>query len=136
MTKLDLATDLAFQAHHGQFRRDGKTPYINHPVNVMVRLKKKGEGEEVLMAAVLHDVLEESEMTAEYLLNQGIPLNVVYSVNVLTKDKDVDYELYLTRVKSNEIARKVKIADMLENLSDDPTEKQIKKYAKGLLFLM
>jgi len=39
-------------------------------------------------------------------------------------------------VKCNELARKVKIADMLSNLADNPTDKQIKKYAKGLLFLV
>lgn len=61
----------------------------------------------------------------------------VHRVSLLTKDQSgLSYEEYLARVRANPIACRVKVADMLHNLSDSPTQKQILKYARGLLILL
>lgn len=132
---LDLpqrARAIAFKAHEGQYRRDGTTPYIVHPQAVVERV---GDDQDAQAAAWLHDVVEDTSETAETLARQGIPENVVEAVELMTKTKGVSYEDYLAKVAANPLATKVKIADMLANLSDNPTPRQIRKYAKGLLIL-
>ena len=86
--------------------------------------------------AWLHDVLEDTTMTVETLREHQMPAEVIAGVITLTKNGEIGYEEYLLRVKADPVARKVKVADMLANLSDHPTERQIVKYAKGLLVLV
>jgi len=116
-------------AHHvGQWRRDGKTPYIEHPKAVADRVRRWDEK----CVAYLHDVIEDTKCDADTLLRAGIPQNIVDAVVAITKVKGQSYMEYLFTVRVNKLARTVKIADMKANLADDPTEKQIKKYEQGL----
>jgi (p)ppGpp synthase/HD superfamily hydrolase len=133
MNMVETAKSIAQRAHAGQYRRDGVTPYINHPEAVAERLKD--DPPEVVSTAWLHDVIEDTEETWKTLTDAGMPPEVVAAVETLTKTRGVPYREYLSSVKQNPIARKVKVADMLANLSDSPTERQIVKYVKGLLFL-
>lgn len=128
-----IAQEIASRAHRGQTRKDRLTPYITHPAAVADKLA--GESSSVIAAAWLHDVMEDSSETAETLRDAGMPDDVIHAVEVLTKAAGVSYEEYLCGVRQNWIARKVKVADMLHNLSDAPTNRQIIKYAKGLLIL-
>lgn len=130
---IELARTIATQAHDGQFRRDGVTPYIKHPAAVASRAPKAPASQ---AAAWLHDVLEDTELSRDDLIAQGIPEDVVVAVEALTKQDDLSYEENLQRVAANELARGVKIADMLSNLADSPTKNQIRKYAHGLLRLL
>ena len=123
---------LAMSAHAGKFRRDGITPYITHPEAVAKRLRGDDEAE---MVAWLHDVIEDTDLRESEMLWRGVPRDVIEAVVILTKGSRVNYDDYLARVKAHPVARKVKIADMLANLADTPTEAQIVKYARGLLFL-
>jgi (p)ppGpp synthase/HD superfamily hydrolase len=127
-----LAAAISRKAHAGQFRRDGTTPYVSHPEAVAGRVKGDALAEAV---AWLHDVLEDSDESEQSLRAQGLPDVVVACVAKLTHAKDMAYEPYLAAIKTDPLAKKVKVADMLTNLSDTPTEKQIVKYAKGLLIL-
>ncbi len=131
---IEKAKEIAHRAHSGQTRRDGVTPYIHHPEAVVSRLS--GEHPHVIATAWLHDVIEDTAETATTLLEAGIPKEVVEAVVTLTKTDWMDYPNYLDSVHENPIARKVKVADMLANLADSPTPRQIRKYAKGLLFLV
>ena len=133
---IDSAYSLARTAHRGQFRRDGVTPYIIHPIDVAQRVKRRGGGSFAQAVAYLHDVLEDTSVTLHDLVYAGFSVSIVDAVLALSKLNGIDYDEYLLRVKQNHLAREVKIADMLSNLSDAPTDKQIKKYAKGLAFLM
>lgn len=128
-----LASSIARKAHYGQFRRDGITPYITHPEAVAESLE--GEHPDVIAAAWLHDVLEDTDTTMQDLLLSGLPGSVVEAVVSLTKKRGDTYEAYLWRVGMNEIARKVKTADIQHNLSDSPTERQIAKYRNALQYL-
>lgn len=131
---VELAEQIATRAHAGQFRRDGVTPYIAHPAAVARRLS--GEPDDVIAAAWLHDVLEDTRLTATALRESGIPEQVVRAVELLTRQRGRSYGSYIEAVRGDEIARKVKIADMLHNLSDSPTERQIAKYSRGLRELL
>lgn len=131
-TIIKLAERIATDAHQGQFRRVGEVPYIEHPRAVVSRV---GNDPEAIVVAWLHDVLEDSEETAESLLEAGIPQQCVDAIVLLTKTREATYDDYLERVAESPLATKVKIADMLSNLADHPTESQIRKYAKALLKL-
>jgi (p)ppGpp synthase/HD superfamily hydrolase len=131
MEQIILATQIAWTGHSGQFRRDGVTPYFSHVYAVAMAMDTEDEG----CVGILHDILEDTDETRESLIEKGIALHIVDAVEAMTKQRGDDYKDYLNRVKSNELARKVKIQDMLHNLSDSPTEKQIKKYTEGLEFL-
>ena len=128
-----VAQEIAQRAHNGQFRRDGVTPYAVHPERVAKRLSGDEEAEAV---AWLHDVLEDTDETAETLALAGVPASVIAAVQILTKTPGVAYTDYLCAVRANPLARKVKIQDMLDNLSDSPSEKQIIKYSRGFLALL
>jgi len=116
----------------GQFRRGGVIPYIEHPRAVVSRV---GDDQEAQIVAWLHDVIEDTEETADSLIKAGIPSKLVAAVELVTKPREAVYETYLANIASCPIATKVKIADMLSNLADNPTKKQIQKYARGLLRL-
>lgn len=124
---------IAAKAHDGQYRRDRITPYIEHCYAVAERVSHLGES--YICVALLHDVLEDTATTAHDLIMAGVDADVIAAVQLLTKHPNMDYDLYLKLIKINELACRVKIADMLHNLSDKPTKNQIRKYAKGLLFL-
>jgi (p)ppGpp synthase/HD superfamily hydrolase len=128
-----IAEHIARKGHAGQKRRGGLDA-ITHTEAVVERLKD--EKPEVRAAAWLHDLLEDTPTTADDLLAAGLSPAVVEAVVALTHARNEPYTAYILRVRANPIARKVKIADMLDNLSGDPTERQILKYEKGLKLLL
>lgn len=131
--QIDKCRMIAINAHAGQTRRDKKTPYIEHCYAVAKRVAHLGN--KYICVALLHDVLEETKVTAHDLLTAGVDEDIVVAVQLLTKHPSRSYDEYLKLVKFNNLACHVKIADMLSNLADSPTNKQIRKYATGLLFL-
>jgi len=126
------AYNVAKTAHAGSFRRDQITEYIMHPLAVEKLLER--ECDNIRMVALLHDVLEDTSIT-EKDLAIDFPQEVIDAVVLLTHKKDESYEDYLKKVKENKLSCKVKIIDMLHNLSCNPTQKQVNKYLKGLEFL-
>lgn len=134
---INEAFEIALKAHEDQIDKAGQ-PYINHPIHVAVGV----ESDEEKAVALLHDVVEDSSVSLDDLRAQGLPEAVVEAVGAMTKREGEDYEGYLMRVKSNPIARVVKIADMEHN-SDlsripNPTAKdwaRVDKYKKGLELL-
>jgi (p)ppGpp synthase/HD superfamily hydrolase len=110
MTLLERAIEIALRAHAGQKGKDG-SPYILHPLRVMTRM---GTDEE-RMAAVLHDVVEDSEVTFEDLRKAGFPEEVLTTVKLLTHEEGVSYEDYVQRLKPHSMARRIKLADLEDN---------------------
>lgn len=140
--QLTLAKKIASMAHTNQFRRGGDEPYIVHPARVAKRVAKYLENTDmqemsliVQSVAWLHDVIEDS-VDVQALYSSGLIQEIVEPVTVLTKKYGEFYDDYLVKVKANNVARIVKIHDMLDNLADNPTENRIRKYAKGLSFLL
>ena len=134
---VDLALSIARKAHEGQLDKAG-VDYIEHPIYVASQV----DTEEEKAVALLHDVIEESPVSAEGLLQAGLPETVVTAVQVLTKKKEQDYQTYLETVKKNPLARVVKLADLKHNSDlsrlSSITEKdreRLKKYKKAIDFL-
>ena len=134
---VDLALSIATQAHEGQLDKAG-VDYIKHPIYVASQV----DTEEEKAVALLHDVIEDSPVSAEELLQAGLPETVVTAVQVLTKKKEQDYQTYLETVKKNPLARVVKLADLKHNSDlsrlSSITEKdreRLKKYKKAIDFL-
>lgn len=137
---LEYAIKLAVSAHYGQTRKNG-TPYILHPMRVMLKLAEQGATEEELIVAILHDVLEDTEVTYEEL-ESDFEDSVVQGVWNLTKKSGESYWDYLEIVKLNPIARKVKIADLQDNSNiheipeiQDYDLRRLKKYHKAMQYL-
>lgn len=132
MTPLMIAELVAQKAHDGQFRRDGKTPYINHIKDVVSRV----ESEDEKIVAWLHDTVEDTEVTFDDLAGLGLSPIVLEAIIAMTKpDGGVSYIEYLKGVKASPLATRVKLADIASNMSDKPTDHQIQKYTKALEFL-
>src|SRR5436309_11793205 len=108
---LEKAIILAAEAHKGQVDKAGR-PYILHPLRMMAKMKTDSE----MIAAVLHDVAEDTRWTMTQLKNEGFPSEVLKAIRCLTKRKGEDYMDFVARAASNPIARKVKIADLEDNM--------------------
>lgn len=132
MDEVKAAREFARMKHEGQFRRDGVTPYFDHVEDVARRVR----GDELKAIAYLHDVLEDTKTTRQDLEDWGFSDHVVRTVSLLSKWEDVSYEDYISILRRSDLAKTVKIADILSNLSDDPTANQVKKYAKALEILL
>lgn len=131
------AQTIAADAHRGQKRKGTGEDYIEHPRRVVKRLIDNGIDNKLFHAvALLHDVLEDTKVTVMDLKRKGISKEVIEAVELLTKKKGQSYKDYLKELKKNEMARAVKIEDMLDNLSDRPSKKQILKYCDGLKYLL
>jgi len=144
--QIELAELIAHIVHKGQFRRDGQTPYVEHPEAVCDLLYDlvydygftEAEIDEACAVALLHDVLEDAtcvDFTYKTLLALGVSSNIVVAVVLLTKTKEESYQRYLEQMCSNKLALIVKIADITHNLSDSPKALTVPRYQKALVFL-
>ena len=111
MSTLEQAILLAVQAHQGQRDKVGG-PYILHPLRVMGRVRS----EIAMMAAILHDVVEDTPYTLDDLREAGYPDAVIAAVDCLTRRSDETYEAFIERIKPNPLACAVKIADLEDNM--------------------
>jgi (p)ppGpp synthase/HD superfamily hydrolase len=137
MATLERAIEIAAKAHAGQVDKAGQ-PYVLHPLRMMLAVTTP----EARMAAVLHDVVEDTAVTLDELRAEGFPASVLEAVEALTKREGEDYEAFIRRVAPNPIAREVKLADLRDN-SDlsriaEPTERdreRIRKYQRAIAYL-
>jgi (p)ppGpp synthase/HD superfamily hydrolase len=131
---LDKAIKIAVAAHEGQVDKSGR-PYILHPLQLMMQMGT----EEEMVTAVLHDVVEDSDMTLADLAAAGFSEVVVTAVGLLTHDKSrQSYEEYVTAVKANPLARRVKLADLTHNMDarrleniDEKALQRLQKYHRA-----
>ncbi|ETR65831.1 MAG: GTP pyrophosphokinase [Candidatus Magnetoglobus multicellularis str. Araruama] len=112
MHLIEKALKIALNVHVGQ-KDKGNQPYILHPL----RLMKKMDSDITKAAALLHDVLEDSDMDVADLANQGIDADIIEIVKLLTKNTHESYETYIDRISTNSIATKIKIADLEDNMN-------------------
>ena len=108
---LDIALDIATKAHKGQFDKAG-APYIFHPIRVANRCLT----DEEKIVALLHDVIEDSNITSSDLLSYGFPRTIVEAILSVTRNEDESYEDFVKRARLNPIGRQVKIHDLEDNL--------------------
>ena len=129
---------IAFKAHEGQVDRYG-FPYIHHPLYVanMMKTEKK------CIVALLHDVVEDSDITLKDLEKEGFPAECITAIGLLTRWEGEDYMDYIRHLKDDPIAKSVKLADLYHNSDESrvlgkPTEEDLnrwKKYKKSMEIL-
>ncbi len=108
---LEKAIRLAAEAHSGQRDKAGG-PYILHPLRMMFTMDTPAER----MVAVLHDIVEDTEWTLEALRREGFSEDIVEAVACLTRQQDESYEAFIERAAQHPIARRVKLADLADNM--------------------
>lgn len=137
MSTLEQAIKTALRGHAGQKEKNGG-PYILHPLRVMLGC----DSEEKKIAAVLHDVVEDTELTLDQLAELGFAKEIITAVDALTRRNEESYDDFIKRAAFDPIARPVKLRDIEDNLNilriDEPTDKdlgRLKRYRKAHAYL-
>lgn len=131
------ALSLCFDAHKGQVDKSG-LPYVFHPFHLAMEMTD----ELSTVVALLHDVIEDSDYTLQNLENMGFPPAVLEAISLMTHQEGVPYMEYVANIKTNPLARVVKMADLRHNSNiarvDNPTEKdyaRVEKYRQAMALL-
>lgn len=134
---VDKALMIACRAHAGQLDK-GLNPYILHPLRLAVQFSNPN----LQIVALLHDVVEDSDITLFDLRSAGFNEEVLVAVAALTKKTGEDYEQFIRRISINGLAVKVKIADLRDNMDIHRLSKvtgkdfqRLIKYKEALTFL-
>lgn len=135
MTK--KALKLSFEAHKEQ-KDKGGLPYVYHPFHLAEQMKS----EEAVVVALLHDVVEDTDRSLDDIRALGFPERVIDALALLTHDKATPYFDYVARVKTNPIARAVKLADLEHNADlsrldkvDEKDKARAEKYRQAIAIL-
>ena len=127
MTK--AAMRLCFEAHRDAVDKSG-IPYVFHPAHVAEQM----DSEAATCVALLHDVMEDTPLTADDIRAAGMSEEVVEALLLMTHDPSVDYMDYVAALASNPLARQVKMADLRHNMDttrlEAVTEKDLARRAK------
>lgn len=141
MSILESAIRLAVEVHEGQRDKAG-APYILHPLRVMASV----EGEDAKIVAVLHDVIEDAQVEGieervRAALSGGDSKRLMAALDALTKRDGEGYEAFIERVAPNDLARRVKLADLQDNmdvrrlrpedLADPWTQQRLLRYRRA-----
>jgi guanosine-3',5'-bis(diphosphate) 3'-pyrophosphohydrolase len=137
MSTLERAIEIAARAHAGQVDKGG-APYILHPLRLMMSVTDP----EQRMAAVLHDVVEDTAITPDDLRREGFSETIVSAVLALTKQEGETRMDAARRLAPNPVARAVKLADLRDNMDlsrlANVTEKdqaRLREYEQVRIFL-
>ena len=138
MSSLEKAIEIATKAHAGQTDKAGR-PYILHPLRLMFKF----EAELEMIVAVMHDVVEDSDVTLHDLKECGFSESVMTAIDCLSKKESETYDDFINRVSLNDLAKRIKIEDIKDNLDltrlDCVTEKdlfRVEKYHRSLKKLL
>lgn len=135
---LEKAVRICVEKHAGQRDKAGNA-YFLHPMRVAMRCRT----DEEKMVALLHDTIEDTDVTPEYLLDAGFPPEIVDAVLSVTKREGEDYDDFVARARSNPLGRAVKLHDIEDNLDvlrlpeiDAAMTARYNKYLRGRRFLL
>ena len=113
MSTLEKAIVISCEAHKGNIDK-AEAPYILHPLRVMMRMDSTRE----MIVAVMHDVVEDNEQwTLQRLKDEGFGQEIIDAIDALTKKNTETYMEFIRRVSQNAIGRKVKLADLEDNMN-------------------
>lgn len=104
------ALKICFDAHKDQVDKTG-LPYVFHSFH----LAEQMDTEDAVCVALLHDTVEDTDISFEDLINEGFNDNIINALKLLTHNDDAPYLEYVARIKENPLARKVKLADLRHN---------------------
>ena len=126
---LEKALWLAIHAHMGQVDKAGAS-YIFHPIRVSCKCSTCEER----IVALLHDTIEDTDFTEDYLLSEGFPRNIVDAILSVTRNEGETYEDFIKRCRLNPIGRQVKLHDLEDNMDisrlSQVTEKDLTRLSK------
>lgn len=129
MSSLERAIEIAAKAHRGAVDKAGD-PYILHPLTLMLRFRDP----DARIVAVLHDTVEDSDLTLDGLRKEGFSEGVVEAVDALTRRAGESYEEFINRLRPNPLARRVKLADLEHNMDlrriESPTSEDLERIAR------
>lgn len=135
--KTKMALKLCFEAHKNQTDKSG-IPYVFHPFHLAEQMKD----EATTIAALLHDVIEDTDYTMADLEKMGFPADVLEALELLTHNDDTPYMEYVAKIKDNPIAKAVKLADLGHNsdlsrldVVDEKALKRREKYRQAFCLL-
>lgn len=111
MAGIEDAVEIALDAHRGQTDKAGQ-PYLLHPLRLMTTMRTEAEQ----ITAVLHDVVEDSDWTLEALRGRGFSNEIVTALDALTRREGESYDAFIERAAAHPVARRVKLADIEDNL--------------------
>lgn len=128
---------LCFAAHRDQVDKSG-LPYVFHPFHVAEQMTT----EETTVVALLHDVIEDTDVTLDDIAAMGFPPSVINALKLLTHDPRVPYMTYVAAIKADPIARAVKLADLRHNSDlsrlpfvDEAALERVRKYQAAIRLL-
>ena len=131
------ALRIAKRAHAGQKDKAGQD-YITHPIRVAERC----DDPRAKIVALLHDTIEDSNVTADYLRKEGFREEIVEAVLAVTRREGEDYDDYVRRAAQNELSRMVKRADLEDNMDirrlpelTDRDVERLRKYLRAWRYL-
>ena len=131
----EKAKILATKAHDGQTRWDKSIPYITHPLAIADRFADPF----YKSVAVLHDIVEDTTITLEFLRTQ-FPNIIVDAIDAITHRDEETYDVYIMRVMKNPLARAVKIQDVKHNVStlpeDNTTQTRLRRERCALALIL
>ncbi len=130
MPTIEDAIVLATESHRGQTDKAGM-PFILHPLRVMASFSAP-EDDDARLVGMLHDVVEDSDVTCQMLADRGYPSAVVGAVGAMSRAKGERYGAYIERVATNPLAVRVKLADLNDNLN--PNRESTKALAPDVLY--
>lgn len=126
---LDDTLLLCVTKHYGQRDKVG-APYALHPIRIMLRFAD----EPARIVALLHDVVEDCDVTLDELREMGYSEEIVAALDCVTKREGESYEEFILRSKANPLARRVKLADLADNMDlsriSEPSARDFERYLK------
>ena len=126
---LEHAIQLAVKHYKGQVDKAGQ-PYILHPLQLMMSVDKNDEK----IVAVMHDIVEDTEITLNDLQNEGFSKEVIDAIECVTKKEGEDYDSFIDRISQSALATKVKLADLEDNMDlsrlSEVTDKDLERLEK------
>ena len=127
----DKALQIAMRAHEGQKDKAGQD-YVMHPIRVAERC----DDPRAKVVALLHDTIEDSDITADYLREEGFTEEIVEAVLAVTRREGENYDDYVSRAAQNELGKMVKRADLEDNMDirrlPELTDRDVERLQKYL----
>lgn len=142
LTKKAIA--FSIEKHKGQFRKESNLPYIVHPISVFSIVKKYKESkniDEILASSILHDIIEDTTVSYEELkeifgkMVADIVLELTNDKSLIKKIGKLDYYQHKL-LQLSSYALTIKLSDMLDNITDNPTDKQKEVISKSIDYLV
>ena len=134
----DKALQIAIRAHKGQKDKAGHD-YILHPI----RVSERCDDPRAKIVALLHDTIEDTDVTADYLREEGFTEEIVEAVLAVTRSEGEEYDDYVRRAAQNELGRMVKRADLEDNMDirrlpelTDRDVERLRKYLRAWQYIV